>query len=357
MIYASLNSAETQTLRLEGGFELESGERLPEVEVAYRTWGQPGKRAILVCHALTGSADADDWWSGLFGPGRLLDPERSFIVASNVLGGCYGTSGPTSPMPGQGVHYAADFPRVSIRDMVNLQAAWLDALGVETLELVLGGSMGGMQVLEWPLLHPNRVEAIAPLAVSARHSPWCIGLSEAQRQAIRADPGWRDGYYRLGSGPRRGLAAARMMAIASYRSWSSFDDAFGRELHAEGHFEVESYMRYQGEKLVDRFDANTYIRLTEAMDSHDLGRGRGDYREVLRRIEQPALVVGIESDLLYPLREQEELVEALPNAELRIVRSTKGHDAFLVELEQIDEMLREFFRGTETGPSSLRQCS
>ena len=257
MIFENKVSEDTKKLELSSSFELESGTRLSGVQIGYRTWGEPRDQAILICHALTGNADADDWWSGLFGPGRAFDPERSYIIASNVLGGCYGTTGPTSTMPGQDVHYAADFPLVTIRDMVNLQAKLLDALSVERLELVVGGSMGGMQVLEWAALYPDRVQAIAPVCTSAQHSGWTIGISEAQRSAIRADAGFRGGYYRLDKGPRGGLAAARMMALASYRSFPSFERRFGRSVTDAGSFEIESYQRYQGQKLVDRFDANS----------------------------------------------------------------------------------------------------
>jgi homoserine O-acetyltransferase len=358
MIYEEMVSTETRKIELNSRFELESGVGLSGVQIAYRAWGQPRERAILICHALTGNADADDWWSGLFGPGRAFDPERSYIIASNVLGGCYGTTGPTSTMPGQDVHYAADFPRVTIRDMVNLQAELIDALGVESLELVVGGSMGGMQVLEWAALYPDRVHAMAPVCTSSQHSGWTIGISEAQRSAIRADEGYRGGYYRLGDGPRGGLAAARMMALASYRSFPSFERRFGREVSDAGVFEIESYQQYQGQKLVDRFDANSYIRLTQAMDSHDLGRGRdASSLEVLRGLETPATVFGVTSDLLYPLREQEALVEHLPDAELVVVDSEDGHDAFLIEFDPInDGLVRLLERTGARGGQELERC-
>lgn len=195
------------SLALDGAFALESGVRLPSVTVAYRTWGRlnaRGDNAVLVCHALTGSADVDRWWGALLGPGRAFDPDRDFVVCSNVLGSCYGTTGPASPRPGGASRWGGDFPAVTVRDIVRVQAALLEALGVRRLRLVVGGSLGGMQVLEWALLFPERVDAIAPVAVSARHSAWCIGLSEAQRQAIYADPRWRGGRYPPTTGPRGG---------------------------------------------------------------------------------------------------------------------------------------------------------
>ena len=342
MTFESLLSAETRRLQFEEPFELECGSVLPRTEVSYRTWGEPRSEAILVCHALTGSADADDWWKGLFGEGRALDPSVDYIVASNVLGGCYGTTGPGSPMLGEHRHYASEFPRVTIRDMVRFQARLLDALGIERVQLAIGGSMGGMQVLEWPLLYPERVQAIVPVCVSARHSAWCVGISEAQRQAIRADQDFDDGHYPLGAGPTTGLASARMMALISYRSRESFAQRFDRVRHDGQEFEVERYLRYQGEKLAMRFDANTYIRLTEAMDSHDVGRDRGDYREVLAAIKQPALVIGVTSDVLYPLIEQEELARHLSDARLEIIDSPHGHDSFLMAVDELSGFVRSF---------------
>ena len=337
-----LVSPETASLVLPEPIHLESGEVLREVEVAYRTWGRPSARASLICHALTGNADADDWWGGLFGPGRVFDPERDYIIATNVLGSCYGTTGPLTPHPSAEGHFGADFPSVSIRDMIEIQARLLDQLGVETLELVAGGSMGGMQVLEWARMYPDRVEAIAPVAVSGRHSAWCIGISECQRQAIRTDPAFLEGRYDIARQPVAGLSAARMMAIVSYRSPESLRQRFERQLRDEELFEVESYLRYQGHKLVQRFDANTYITLTYAMDSHDIARDRGRYEDVLRSIEQPAMVVGVTSDVLYPLAEQRELVAGLGNAELGVIEAPHGHDSFLIEFEQLNRLLVDF---------------
>jgi homoserine O-acetyltransferase/O-succinyltransferase len=334
-------SPETCHLDLLGPFELESGVTLPRVRVAYRTWGSldpDAGNAVLVCHALTGSADADLWWRGLLGPGRALDPAEDFIVCSNVLGSCYGTTGPASPRPDGGGLWGPDFPPVTIRDMVRLQAALLDALGVRRLRLVLGGSLGGMQVLEWALLYPDRVEAIAPIATSGRHSAWCIALSEAQRQAIQIDP----------ADPLRGLAVARAIAMCTYRSRASFEARFGRRLREPGLFEVESWLQHHGEDLVTRFDADTYVTLTRAMDSHDVARGRGTYEEVLRSIDIPALVVTIDSDVLYPPEEQIELASLLPAARLATLRSPHGHDAFLIDAEALGGLVAEF-RSTVKG--------
>jgi homoserine O-acetyltransferase/O-succinyltransferase len=339
-------SKETRLWRSNSPLELEGGDALPDVQVAYRTWGRLDAdrgNAVLVCHALTGSADADVWWGGLFGPGRALDPARDFIVCSNVLAGCYGSSGPIQPHPEDGEPWGSRFPVVTVRDMVRLQARLLDALGVGPLKLVLGPSLGGMQVLEWAASYPQRVGAMAPIGVSGRHSAWCIGIGESQRQAIYLDPAWHDGRYPLDRPPRHGLAVARMMAMVSYRSWDNFENRFGRQVQDwDGRFAAASYLQYQGEKLYRRFDANTYVRLTQAMDSHDLARGRGDYAEVLRSLTMPALVVSVDSDVLYPPHEQHDLASLLPNSSYEVLNSPAGHDGFLIETDALSDMLLRF---------------
>ena len=336
---------ETRFLALAGPVELEGGETLPQVTVAYRTWGRlntAGDNAVLVCHALTGSADLEAWWPGLLGTGKALDPNRDFIVCSNVLGGCYGSTGPTSIDPHTGHRYSARFPAVSVRDLVRVQAALLDELGVQELSLVLGGSLGGMQVLEWTALHPERVQAAVAISVGARQSPWCIGLSEAQRQAIYADANWQGGDYDPALPPAGGLAAARMAAMCSYRHWDGVAGRFGRERNAGGIFQVESWLRHHGTKFTTRFDANTYVTLTRIMDSHDLGRGRSGIEAALANIPVPVLVVGSVSDLLYTPGEQQELARHIPDAELAWLESTHGHDAFLIETETLNSRIREF---------------
>ncbi|XGV97706.1 MAG: homoserine O-acetyltransferase [Leptolyngbya sp. BL-A-14] len=343
-----LVSPQTQYHTLTEPFCLESGVVLVGVQIAYRTWGQLNARqdnAILICHALTGGADADDWWAPLFGAGHSFDPTTDFIVCSNVLGSCYGTTGPTSLKPNAGKPYAADFPAITIRDMVQLQAVLLQALSVQRIKLVIGGSMGGMQALEWAVLYPAWVEAIALIAVSGRHSAWCIGISEAQRQAIYADPNWQEGRYLPEHPPKVGLAAARMMAMIAYRSWASFEDKFSRQQHHDlsaRPYEIVHYLHHQGQKLVERFDANTYITLTHAMDSHDVARDRGEYTAVLSQVQQPALVVAIDSDVLYPPVEQQALATHLPNAQLAWLYSTHGHDAFLIEMEALNQIIIAF---------------
>ena len=330
---------------IDGVFPLESGGTLHDVEVEVRSWGKHRPSAILICHALTGSADADDWWSGLFGAGRVFDPAASFIVSMNVLGSVYGTTGPTSTS-GSGEPYGPAFPSITVRDMVHLQRIVLDQLGVEQLDLVIGGSMGGMQALEWAAMYPELVEAIVPIGVGPSQSAWAVGWSEAQRNAIVTDPAYLDGWYALGEGPVDGLATARMIAMVSYRSPTSFDARFGRSEQAGG-FAVQSYLRHQGGKLVERFDANAYLTLVGAMDSHDLGRGRGPIEGVLRHIETPALVVGISTDVLYPVSEVRALADALPNGRFAVLDTPHGHDGFLIALDDLDRIVRSFLSGQD----------
>jgi homoserine O-acetyltransferase len=348
MNYQDFISSDTLFYTLREPFTLECGQVLNSVQIAYRTWGKlnhNGDNGVLICHAFTGSADADYWWGPFFGEGKALNPQRDFIICSNIIGSCYGTTGPISLNPETNKPYGCTFPPVTIRDMVHLQAKLLDFLGVTTLKLVIGGSLGGMQVLEWVLLYPNRVEAIAPIAISGRHSPWCIGWSEAQRMAIYADPLWQNGNYDPDNPPSQGLAIARAIAMNTYRAWDSFNTRFGRQLqqhHDSYKYVVVSYLEHQGEKLVERFDANTYITLSLAMDSHDLTRENQDYESVLKSIKQPTLIVGIDTDILYPPIEQQELYNLIPNAELQWLKSPHGHDAFLIEMDELNDFIVQF---------------
>lgn len=344
--------------------KLEVGGTLPHVTVTFETYGELNAKrdnAVLLCHALTGSAQAagvhapeqgqrevPGWWDPLVGPGKPIDTRTHFVVCSNVLGGCYGTTGPSSVDPATGEPYRLSFPRYTVRDMVAVQRRLLDALGIESLKAVIGGSMGGMQVLEWAATHPECVRSFISIAVGARHSAWAIGLNEVARRAITSDPAWMGGDYPVGTQPEAGLGLARAVAMLSYRSVDSLEAKFGRERVSASRdllgrsFEIESYLDYQGVKLVKRFDANTYLYLTKAMDDFDLSDGRGRLKDVLKRLTMPALVMGIDSDVLYPEREQRELVAGLPNAEYAGIRSPHGHDAFLIEFPQVAARLRRF---------------
>jgi homoserine O-acetyltransferase len=334
------------TYTINDPFITESGFTLPHVQVRYKTWGTlnaDGTNAVLVCHALTGNSDADEWFPGLFGTDGILDPTRQFIVCANVLGGCYGTTGPSSLNPLTNKPYQADFPLVTIRDMVRVQQALLDHLGVESIELAIGGSMGGMQVLEW-LIMDHRIQKAMLIAMGKAHSAWTIGVSEAQRRAIQADKRWNNGFYDPTAPPADGLAAARMMGMIMYRSQPAFERKFSRNYQTgQDHlFQVSSYLNYQGSKLVNRFDANSYIRLTQAMDSHDVYRGRELYGDILADVRVPVLIVGISSDVLYPTVEQQELATLLPNGVYREIDSDEGHDAFLIEFPKMVHIFKEF---------------
>ena len=265
------------------------------------------------------------------------------MICANALGSPYGTVSPVSRNPATGQPYGADFPRVTIRDTVALHKQLLDRLGVRQIAFAIGGSMGGMQALEWAF-YGDFVRGLVPIGVGGRHSSWCIGWSEAQRQAIYADPRWKEGRYDPADPPAAGLATARMMAMISYRSFHSFQARFGRKPseREDGLFDVEGYLRYQGDKLVRRFDANCYVHLSWQMDTHDIARGRGHYADVAGQIEQPTLVVGIDSDILYPLDEQRELARLLPHATLAVLEAPHGHDAFLIELDTLSEMVRSW---------------
>lgn len=345
------------TLFTDEPLTMDCGVELFAVTVAYETYGklnEKGTNAILLCHALTGSAHAarygqnpnvpEGWWEGAVGPDRAFDPERHFIVCSNFLGGCYGTTGPTSSNPVTGKKYGPAFPQMTVRDMVRVQYELIRYLGIQRLCAVAGGSLGGMQVLEWALMYSEVVERIIPIATSAQHSAWSIAWNETARQAITNDPEWNGGHYR--EQPAEGLALARQIAMISYRSAPSFQRKFFRDRTPDQeNFQVESYLRYQGKKLVERFDANTYLYITRAMDLHDVTVGRGTLETTLGSIQCPALCVGIDSDVLYPAEEQKEVVCLIPNSVYREIHSLHGHDAFLIEFDQLNRFITEFFKG------------
>ncbi|GAA4716927.1 homoserine O-acetyltransferase [Pedococcus ginsenosidimutans] len=338
-----------------GAVELERGGVLPDVTVAYETWGElnaAGDNAILVEHALTGDAHVvgeagpghptPGWWDGLVGPGSPLDTDRFFVVASNVLGGCQGTTGPSSSAP-DGTAWGSRFPFVTVRDQVQVEALLADRLGIERWHLVLGGSMGGMRALEWAVGHPDRVDRAVVLASTAYATAEQIAWCQAQLLAIRSDPHFRNGdYYDQHTGPDAGLGIARRIAHVTYRSELELHERFGREpqgseepLGGRGRYAVESYLDHHAGKLAGRFDANSYLVLTEAMNSHDVGRGRGGVPEALRRVRADVLVVAVDSDRLYPPRLSHEIAEGIGGASLHTVRSDYGHDGFLIELDQV----------------------
>lgn len=355
-------------------FVLEGGGRLRHVDVAYETWGEldaDGSNAVLVCHALTGDShvtasradrDAPTWWEGVVGPGDAVDTGRYFVVCVNVLGGCQGTAGPASIVSDDGRPYGSRFPTVTIRDMVRTQAAVADHLGVDRWLAVVGGSMGGMQVLEWAAMYPHRVRSIVPIATNAAASAQQIAWSGVQRTAIALDPNFRGGDYYdapAGEGPHRGLALAREIAQITYRSDAVFRDRFGRGVLDPmddvftlwQRFDVEGYLDYHGAKLVRRFDANSYLTISRAMDLHDIGRGRGGVEQALRRVRVPTLTVSIDSDGLYFPYQQEEIRDVLhahgTPVDHAVIHSEHGHDAFLLETEQVSDAVAGFLADVE----------
>lgn len=345
MAAASSGGGQSGQFRCVSPFVLESGAVIETPTIAYRSWGVLNSRrdnAILICHALTGSDDVDHWWPGMIGSGRALDPARDFLVCTNVLGSCYGTTGPASINPVTGQRYGSRFPAVSVGDMVELERQLLDAMGIERLALVIGGSLGGMQALVWGTRAGYRVRALAVIASTDRQPAWAIACSAAQRMAIMADPRWRGGDFPEDDPPVGGLEAARAMAMLSYRHWGDLGARFGRR-REQGEFEVIRWLAHHGASLARRFDAGSYVTLTRAMDAHDLNRPRpatpggwppADF--------PPTLVIGITSDLLYPPEEQVRLASSLPGAELAWLDSPHGHDAFLIETEALDRLIYAF---------------
>jgi homoserine O-acetyltransferase len=333
------------TLRLytpDTALVLADGAVLERPAIGYQSWGRLNARrdnVIWVCHALTASTDVPAWWPALFGPGRALDPERYFIICANVLGGCYGSLGPRSDR-GDGRAFGGDFPSLQIEDLVAHQRLLLEHLDLRGIELVIGGSMGGFQALEWALQEPNRVRRLALVASSWRQPADAVALAELQCALVRQDPAFADGHYGTHAGPVRGLALARQLGHYSYRASDEFEQRFGRARREDGRLQVLSYLDHQGNKLVQRFDANSYLRLSTAMNHFDLGAS-APIERVLGRIHASTLVVAIDTDRLYPPREQIELARMLPNARLLQVHSDRGHDGFLADAQSFEPALRE----------------
>ncbi len=343
--------------------ELESGEKLGPVTLAYETYGRLSRKkdnAILVLHALSGDAHAagideegmPGWWDNMIGPGKAFDTDRYFVICSNVLGGCKGSTGPSSIDPRKGRVYGLDFPLITIGDMVNAQRHLIDHLGIDKLLAVVGGSMGGTQVLQWAVAYPGRIRSAIPIATTMRHSPQQIALNEVGRQAIMADPCWKDGFYYGGPVPAKGLAVARMVGHITYMSDTSMAEKFGRRLKDERpfakfgpDFEVEGYLKYRGDNFVQRFDANSYLYITKALDYFNLLEGRPK-SQVFRGSGLSFLVIAFKSDWLYPAYQSQEIVQACKLAGLPVtfceIDSTYGHDAFLLEVEEETHLVKHF---------------
>ena len=345
-----------------GALDLETGGRLAGVRLAYETWGtlSPARdNAVLVLHALTADSHVSGpagpghltagWWDTLVGPGRPIDTDHFFVVAPNVLGGCQGSTGPSSPAP-DGRPWGSRFPFVTIRDQVGAELTLADHLGIDAWAVVLGGSMGGMRALEWAVMAPDRVRTVVPIASTAQSTGDQIAWAHSQLSAIRADPAWHGGDYHDvadGRGPVAGLGIARQIAHTTYRSALELDVRFGRRAQADeqplgggGRFAVQSYLDHHADKLVNRFDPGSYVVLTEAILTHDVGRGRGGVDAALGTVTAQALVVAVDSDRLYLPSESTQVAAAIPGARLGTVRSDYGHDGFLVEVDQVGTLVR-----------------
>lgn len=322
-------------------FVLESGQQIAQIEIAYHTYGELNDSAsnvVWVCHALTANSDVFDWWKGLFGKDELFNPNDYFIICANVLGSCYGTTGPLSKI-GESAPLLDEFPKITIRDQVNLHERLRNELGIDRINVLIGASLGGQQALEWQVQIPELSENLILIATNAKHSAFGIAFNASQRMAIEADS-----TYGLGSkGGRNGLRAARSIALLSYRSYESYVQTQTDSSEINGFLRLaDNYQRYQGTKLADRFNAYSYYRLTEAMDSHDLRRGRGSVEDALQRILSKTLVVGISSDGLFPPQEQEYIAQHIPEASLILINSSFGHDGFLIETETLTKIIGDF---------------
>ena len=347
--------------------ELECGRKLGPVTIAYETYGELNKdksNAILVIHALTGDAHAAGrhhpsdrkpcWWDNMIGPNNAFDTNRYFVVCANCIGGCKGSTGPSSINPETGKPYGLDFPMVTIGDMVQVQKELIDRLGIDQLACVVGGSMGGMQVLQWATTYPDRMRLVIPIATTARLSPQAIAFDAVGRHAIMADPNWNNGNYYNGQIPSRGLGIARMIGHITYLSDASMHAKFGRDLQDKvtpdydfvTEFQVESYLNYQGDEFVKRFDANSYLYLSKAMDYFDLSQPGGDLREALSKVRAAALVISFSSDWLFPSYMSKEIVSALRRNNVDVsyaeIQSDYGHDAFLLEVDTLSRLITNF---------------
>lgn len=341
-----------------GEFKLENGQSLAAATIGYQTWGElnaRGDNVIWICHALSGTSDAASWWPGLVGAGKAIDPARHFIVCANVLGSCYGSAGPTSEAA-DGRRHGPGFPQISIGDMVEHQRLLAAHLGVRGIECVIGGSMGGFQALEWAARAPELVASVAIIASSWRQPPQAIALAELQCTLVRNDPKFRDGDYPEHDPPVQGLSLARQLGHISYRTAEELDQRFGRARQEDGRFAVTSYLQHQGHKLVARFDALSYLRLSTALNAYDFCEGRGEPCFALKRIRQPVLVAGILTDQLYPPAESARLAQWLPNARLEWLDALAGHDGFLLEGERFGQLIDQHLLAAGT-PGRRSGCS
>lgn len=328
------------TIQLSGDFLLESGKVLTDLQIAYTTSGKLNtdkSNVIWVCHALTANANPTEWWPGLVGEDCIINPQEHFIVCANVIGSCYGSSGPLSEKN----PLYSDFPFVTIRDMVNAHIRLADHLGIDQIKLLIGGSLGGQQVIEWSIIQPERVLTQVLIATNAFHSPYGIAFNESQRLAIFADPTYSNNHP---NGGEAGLKAARSIALISYRTYNAYNTTQQEDsLEKTDGFKASGYQQYQGDKLVNRFNAYSYVTLSKAMDSHNVGRGRGSVEQALKKVKAKTLCISISSDILYPPVEQEFLKQHIPDAQYACIDSFYGHDGFLIETKAITKLIETYF--------------
>lgn len=367
----SVGIVRTYTATFKEELFLESGRILPNVTVAYETYGNLNEKkdnAVLICHALTGSAHAagihspedekPGWWDAMIGPGKAFDTDKYFVVCSNILGSCHGTTGPASLDKSTGRPYGLRFPVVTIKDMIKLQKKLLDRLGIEKLVCVAGGSMGGMQALEWGVTYPEMAGSLVVISAAGRITPMAIAFNTAARFAIRKDTNWKNGEYYGEAPPRDGLAIARMIGHITYLSEASFNKKFGRRLGSQESiydfdsiYEVENYLKYNGYKFAERFDANSYLYILKAMDIFDLSYGYGSYEEALKRIIAKTLLIDFTSDILFPAYQTEEMVNIMAKYDNKpekiTIDSDYGHDAFLLEFEEQSTLISSFLQKLE----------
>jgi homoserine O-acetyltransferase len=338
-------------------FELESGFVLPGYHLGYHALGKMNadkSNVVWVFHALTANSNPIDWWPGLVGKGHIIDPDKFFIVCVNMPGSCYGSLGPLSVNRETGLPYYHDFPFFSTRDMIRAYQPLKDFLGIEKIKIGIGGSMGGQQLLEWAIEEPELFEHIVPIASNAFHSPWGRAFNASQRLCIEVDPTWRDNNPEAGL---NGMKAARAVALLSYRNQDTYNlNQSDEDLNSLGPYKSESYQRYQGEKLAARFNAFSYYFLSQSMDSHQLGRGRGSAVVALKKIKAKSHLIGIRSDLLFTEKEQVFLAENIPGAFLFMIHSTFGHDGFLLEYDAISAVIGDFLEKEISSPNTVVSC-
>lgn len=323
-------------------FKLESGKILPEIEIVYHTYGQINEDASNVhwiCHALTANSDPQDWWTGMIGEGCMFDPTHDFIICANVLGSCYGSTGPLSINPKTGGHYFLDFPEITVRDMVAAHELLRASLGIRHLKSVAGASIGAFQSIEWAVSNPDLMDNLFFVGSGAKVTPWAIAWNETQRMAIESDPTYAECTPK---GGEDGMKAARAMALISYRGYEAYNATQqDKEENVIFKHRVNTYQRYQGQKLADRFNAYSYYRLSQSIDSHDIGRGRGGVIQALQSIKANAVIVGISTDILFPICEQKFVADHIRKSYFEVIESDYGHDGFLLEYEKLSRIFRQ----------------